>query len=158
MTMIPFGRHRFQPLFTTVLPVLGLFALAMAQTNPASRNAQPPNPVNQLLSGQGRRMIDQAVTLSNIAIQKITQGDILWVGTTPNDRTLVMHQPSVNPIDARGNPTPVAANDLVRVTGYVRPAPSVQVLQGWGISPAYAARVQQQGVVVQAVTFEVTRR
>ena len=158
MTMIPFDHHRFQPLFTTVLLVLGLFALAMAQTNPASRNAQPPNPLNQLLSGQGRRMIGQAVTLSNIAIQKITQGDILWVGTSPNDRTLVMLQPTVNPIDARGNPTPVAANDLVRVTGYVRPAPRVQVLQGWGISPADAARVQQQGVVVQAVTFEVTRR
>ena len=158
MTMIPFDHHRFQPLFTMVLLVLGLFALAMAQTNPASRNAQPPNPVNQLLSGQGRRMIGQAVTLSNVAIQKITQSDILWVGTRPDRGVLVMLQPSVNPIDARGNPTPVAPNDLVRVTGYVLPAPSVQVLQGWGVSPADAAAVQQQGVVLQAATFEVTRR
>jgi hypothetical protein len=33
-----------------------------------------------------------------------------------------------------------------------------QVLQGWGVSAEDAARMEQQGVVVQAVTFVVTKR
>jgi hypothetical protein len=68
---------------------------------------------------------------------------------------LVMLQPSVTPRDAQGNPTPIAAGDAVRITGQLLRAPSPEVLHDWGVSPAEAARVQRQGVVVQAVTFQL---
>jgi hypothetical protein len=147
-------RHSFHPLFTIALLVLGLFALAMAQNKPA-RSAQPANAVDQILSGQGQAMISQPVTLSNVAVQNLTQNDIVWVGADRAHSVLVMLQPSVNPIGRSGNPTPIARGDQVRVTGHVLRAPSTQVLDGWGLSPADAGRVQRQGVVVQAVTFEV---
>jgi len=101
-------------------------------------------------------MISQPVTLSNATVQNVAQQDIVWVGGA-NNSVLVMLQPSVNPIDARGNPAPLAPGDQVRVTGHVQRAPSAQILQSWGVSPADAARVQRQGVVVQAETFEVLR-
>lgn len=136
--------------------VLGFFALAMAQ-NGAKRTANPPDALNQIVSGQGRAMIAQPATLANATIQRTTQEDIVWVGSAPDRSVMVMLQPSVNPIDPQGNPTPIAAGDQVRVTGHVLRAPSTQMLEGWGVSPADAARVQQQGVVLQAVTFEVTK-
>jgi len=149
---------RLQPLFTTVLLLLGLFALAMAQNSPAARNAAHASALNQLLSGHGQAMISQPVTLSDVSIQDTTEDDILWVGASPDNTVLVMLQPSVTPIDSQGNPVPIASGDLVRVTGHVLRAPSTQILESWGISPAEAARVQRQGVVLQAVTFEVTKR
>lgn len=69
-----------------------------------------------------------------------------------------MLQPSVNPIDGHGTPAPFAAGDQVRVRGHVLRAPSTRALENWGVSPANAARVQREGVVLQAVTFEVTKR
>jgi hypothetical protein len=80
------------------------------------------------------------------------------VGASPDGSVLVMLQPSVNPMDAQGNPKSIAAGDQVRITGHVLRAPSTQVLKGWGVSPAEAARVQRQGVMVQAVTLEVIGR
>lgn len=151
-------RHPFHEFFTMVLLVLGLFALAMAQNTRSRSNAPPANPLGQILSGQGRAKISQAVTLSQVAIQNITQNDILWVGTSPSNSVLVLLQPSVNPIDAHGNPAPIAVGNQVRVTGHVLRAPSRQQLQGWGVAPEAAARVQRQGVVLQAVTLEVTHR
>jgi hypothetical protein len=153
--MTPSDHHSVHPFFTTALLVLGLFALAMAQNHPAGKT-HPANALDQLVSGQGRGMISQPVTLSNATVQNVTQQDIVWVGGT-NNSVLVMLQPSVNPIDARGNPAPLAPGDQVRVTGHVQRAPSAQILQSWGVSPADAARVQRQGVVVQAETFEVLR-
>ena len=153
--MTPSDQHSVHPFFTTALLVLGLFALAMAQNHPAGKT-HPANALDQLVSGQGRGMISQPVTLSNATVQNVTQQDIVWVGGT-NNSVLVMLQPSVNPIDARGNPAPLAPGDQVRVTGHVQRAPSAQILQSWGVSPADAARVQRQGVVVQAETFEVLR-
>jgi len=153
--MNPSDHHSVHPFFTTALLVLGLFALAMAQNHPAGKT-HPANALDQLVSGQGRGMISQPVTLSNATVQNVTQQDIVWVGGT-NNSVLVMLQPSVNPIDARGNPAPLAPGDQVRVTGHVQRAPSAQILQSWGVSPADAARVQRQGVVVQAETFEVLR-
>jgi len=148
-------QHSVHPFFTTALLVLGLFALAMAQNHPAGKT-RPANALDQLVSGQGSGMISQPVTLSNATVQNVTQQDIVWVGGA-NNSVLVMLQPSVNPIDARGNPAPLAPGDQVRVTGHVQRAPSAQILQSWGVSPADAARVQRQGVVVQAETFEVLR-
>jgi len=148
-------QHSVHPFFTTALLVLGLFALAMAQNHPAGKT-HPANALDQLVSGQGSGMISQPVTLSNATVQNVTQQDIVWVGGA-NNSVLVMLQPSVNPIDARGNPAPLAPGDQVRVTGHVQRAPSAQILQSWGVSPADAARVQRQGVVVQAETFEVLR-
>lgn len=156
--MTPSDHRHFHPLFTTSMLVLGLIALAIAQNSPAARSGQPPNAVAQLLSGKGRTMIGQTVTLSKVAIHVINQNDIVWVGGSPNSSVMVMLQPSVNPIDAQGNPTPIRAGDQVRITGHVLRAPSAQVLQSWGVSPADAARVQLQGAVVQAVTFEVLNR
>jgi len=153
--MTPSDRHSVHPFFTTALLVLGLFALAMAQNHPAGKT-HPANALDQLVSGQGSGMISQPVTLSNATVQNVTQQDIVWVGGA-NNSVLVMLQPSVNPIDARGNPAPLAPGDQVRVTGHVQRAPSAQILQSWGVSPADAARVQRQGVVVQAETFEVLR-
>jgi len=153
--MTPSDHHSVHPFFTTALLVLGLFALAMAQNHPAGKT-HPANALDQLVSGQGRGMISQPVTLSNATVQNVTQQDIVWVGGA-NNSVLVMLQPSVNPIDARGNPAPLAPGDQVRVTGHVQRAPSAQILQSWGVSPADAARVQRQGVVVQAETFEVLR-
>jgi len=153
--MTPSDHHSVHPFFTTALLVLGLFALAMAQNHPAGKT-HPANALDQLVSGQGSGMISQPVTLSNATVQNVTQQDIVWVGGT-NNSVLVMLQPSVNPIDARGNPAPLAPGDQVRVTGHVQRAPSAQILQSWGVSPADAARVQRQGVVVQAETFEVLR-
>lgn len=147
-------RHGF-PFVTTMLLVLGLFALAMAQNSPAARNGQAD--LNRLLSGQGRSMISQPVTLSNVAVQDLTQNDIVWVGANAKGSVLVMLQPSVNPIDQQGNPTPLATGDTVEVTGHVLRAPSSQALESWGVSPADAARVQRQGVVLQAVTLQVLR-
>lgn len=146
--------NRF-PTFTIVLLILGFVALALAQNPPAARNGQSANVLNQLLQGNGRRMVSQPITLSNVAVQDITQNDVVWVGTSRDSSVLVMLQPSVNPRDAEGNPKPIAAGDHVRITGHVLRAPSPQILQGWGVSPAEAARVQRQGVVVQAVTFQV---
>ena len=154
--MTPSDHHSVHPFFTTALLVLGLFALAMAQNHPAGKT-HPANALDQLVSGQGRGMISQPVTLSNAAVQNVTQQDIVWVGANSNNSVLVMLQPSVNPIDARGNPAPLAPGDQVRVTGHVQRAPSAQILQSWGVSPADAARVQRQGIVVQAETFEVLR-
>lgn len=148
-------RH-FHPVFMVLMLVLGFFALAMAQ-NGANRVPVPPNALNRIVSGQGRGMIAQPATLANATIQRTTQEDIVWVGSAPDRSVMVMLQPSVNPIDPQGNPTPIAAGDQVRVTGHVLRAPSAQVLESWGVSPAEAARVQQQGVVLQAVTFEVTK-
>jgi hypothetical protein len=153
--MTPSDQHSVHPFFTTALLVLGLFALAMAQNHPAGKT-HPANALDQLVSGQGSGMISQPVTLSNATVQNVTQQDIVWVGGA-NNSVLVMLQPSVNPIDARGNPAPLAPGDQVRVTGHVQRAPSAQILQSWGVSPADAARVQRQGVVVQAETFEVLR-
>jgi hypothetical protein len=153
--MTPSDHHSVHPSFTTALLVLGLFALAMAQNHPAGKT-HPANALDQLVSGQGRGMISQPVTLSNATVQNVTQQDIVWVGGA-NSSVLVMLQPSVNPIDARGNPAPLAPGDQVRVTGHVQRAPSAQILQSWGVSPADAARVQRQGIVVQAETFEVLR-
>ena len=153
--MTPSDQHSVHPFFTTALLVLGLFALAMAQNHPAGKT-HPANALDQLVSGQGRGMISQPVTLSNATVQNVAQQDIVWVGGA-NNSVLVMLQPSVNPIDARGNPAPLAPGDQVRVTGHVQRAPSAQILQSWGVSPADAARVQRQGVVVQAETFEVLR-
>src|SRR5690348_3753772 len=153
--MTPSDHHSVHPFFTTALLVLGLFALAMAQNHPAGKT-HPANALDQLVSGQGRGMISQPVTLSNATVQNVTQQDIVWVGGA-NNSVLVMLQPSVNPIDARGNPAPLAPGDQVRVTGHVQRAPSAQILQSWGVSPADAARVQRRGVVVQAETFEVLR-
>jgi len=153
--MTPSDHHSVHPFFTTALLVLGLFALAMAQNHPAGKT-HPANALDQLVSGQGSGMISQPVTLSNATVQNVTQQDIVWVGGA-NNSVLVMLQPSVNPIDARGNPAPLAPGDQVRVTGHVQRAPSAQILQSWGVSPADAARVQRQGVVVQAETFEVLR-
>ncbi len=149
-------RHGF-PFFTTVLLVLGLIALAAAQNQPGARDRQAPDAMNLLLSGQGVTMITQPVTLANIAIQDLTQDDIIWVGSSPGRSVMVMLQPSVNPIDPQGNPTPIAAGDAVRVTGHLLRAPGSQVLESWGVSPAEAARVRQQGIVLQAVTFEVVK-
>jgi hypothetical protein len=153
--MTPSDQHSVHPFFTTALLVLGLFALAMAQNHPAGKT-HPANALDQLVSGQGSGMISQPVTLSNATVQNVTQQDIVWVGGA-NNSVLVMLQPSVNPIDARGNPAPLAPGNQVRVTGHVQRAPSAQILQSWGVSPADAARVQRQGVVVQAETFEVLR-
>lgn len=155
--MTPSQHHSFHPLFTIALLVLGLFALAMAQNTPA-RSAQPANALDQILSGQGQDMISQPVTLSNVAIQDVTQQDIVWVGNNRDRSVMVMLQPSVNPMDGRGNPTPIAPGDQVRVTGHVLRAPSTPVLEGWGIPARDAGRVQRQGVMVQAVTFEVLKR
>lgn len=102
-------------------------------------------------------MISQPVALSNVTVQNLTQDDIVWVGASPNHSVLVMLQPSVNPMDVRGNPTPIAAGDHVRITGHVLRAPGTQVLRGWGVSAVDAARVQHQGVVVQAVELVVTK-
>ena len=137
--------------------VLGFFALAMAQ-NAAKGNPGAADVLNQIVSGQGRGMISQPATLVNASIQGKTQEDIVWVGSAPDRSVMVMLQPSVNPIDPQGNPTPIAAGDQVRVTGHVLRAPSAQKLESWGVSSADAARVQQQGVILQAVTFEVTKR
>ena len=145
-------RHGF-PLVTTVLLVLGLLALAMAQNHPG----QATDALNRLLSGQGRTMISQPVTLANVTVQNLTRNDIIWVGAGPQRSLMVMLQPSVNPIDPKGNPTPIAEGDVAQVTAHVLRAPSTQVLQSWGVSPADAARVQQQGVVLQAVTLEVIK-
>lgn len=149
-------RH-FPPVFMVLMLVLGYFALAMAQ-NAANHNAGPPNVLNQIVSGQGRGMISRPATLAHATIQGMTQEDIIWVGSAPDRSVMVMLQPSVNPIDPQGNPTAIAAGDQVRVTGHVLRAPSVQVLESWGVSPADAARVQQQGVVLRAATLEVIRR
>lgn len=149
-------RHRF-PFILTILLLLGFLALAMAQNNPANRNAQRANALSRLLSGQGQAMISQPVTLENVGIQNLTEDDIVWVGASPGRSVMVMLQPSVNPIDPQGNPTPIAPGDQVQVTGHVLRAPSSQVLQSWGVSPGDAARVQQEGVVLQAVTFEVLK-
>ena len=146
------------PAFTMVLLMLGFVALALAQNTPAARTDQSSNALNQLLQGNGRQRISQTVTLSNVAVQDTTQNDLVWVGTSPDSSVLVMLQPSVNPMDAQGNPKSLAAGDQVRITGHVLRAPSTQVLEGWGISPAEAARVQRQGVMVQAVTLEVVGR
>jgi hypothetical protein len=146
--------NRF-PAFTIVLLILGFVALALAQNPPGAGNGQSPNVPNQLLQGKGRQMISQPVTLSNVAVQDITQDDMVWVGTSRDSSVLVILQPSVNPMDAQGNPKPISTGDQVRVTGHVLPAPSTKALQGWGVSPPEAARVQRQGVVVQAVTFQV---
>lgn len=154
--MTPSQHHSFHPLFTIALLVLGLFALAMAQNSPA-RSAQPANALDQILSGQGQGMISQPVTLSNVTVQDVTQDDVIWVGANRENSVMVMLQPSVNPMDGRGNPTAIAPGDQVRVTGHVLRAPSTQELQGWGVSAADAGRVQRQGVVVQAVTFEVLK-
>lgn len=135
--------------------LLALGAPALAQHNPSPR---PASALSQLLSGQGRAMISQPVNLSDVAVQNITQYDLLWVGTSPDSSVLVMLQPSVNPIDARGNPTPIAEGDQVRVTGHVLRAPDAQTLHSWGVSPADAARVQRQGVVLQANILEVLQR
>lgn len=150
-------RHA-QPFFLVLMLVLGFFALAMAQNGAKQNNSRPPDALNQIVSGQGRGMIAQPATLANATIQGVTQEDIIWVGNAPDRSVMVMLQPSVNPIDPQGNPAPIAAGDQVRVTGHVLRAPSAQVLESWGVSPGDAARVQQQGVVLQAVTFEVTRR
>lgn len=149
-------RH-FQPVFMVFMLVLGFFALAIAQ-NAANRNPGTADVLNQIVSGQGRGMISQPATLANATIQGKTQEDIVWVGSAPDRSVMVMLQPSVNPIDPQGNPSPIAAGDQVRVTGHVLRAPGAQKLESWGVSPADAARVQQQGVILQAVTFEVTRR
>ena len=146
--------NRF-PGFTIVLLILGFVALALAQNPPGAGNGQSANALNQLLQGKGRQMISQPVTLSNVAVQDITQDDMVWVGTSRDSSVLVILQPSVNPMDARGNSRPISAGDQVRITGHVLRAPSAQVLRGWGVSPAEAARVQRQGVVVQAVTVQV---
>ena len=151
----PDHRH-FHPVFMVLMLVLGFFALAMAQ-NAANRNAGSPNVLNQIVSGQGRGMISQPATLANATIQGKTQEDIVWVGSAPDRSVMVMLQPSVNPIDPQGNPTPIAAGDQVRITCHVLRAPGTQVLASWGVSPADAARVQQQGVILQAVTFEVMK-
>jgi hypothetical protein len=148
---------------TTVLSAallaLVLLPAAVAQNNSQpSTLDQPANALDQLLSGQGRKLISQPVTLSHVAIQGMTQDDILWVGPNAGRRVLVMLQPSVSPIDAQGNPTPVAAGDIVRVTGHVIPAPSAQQLQSWGVPPTDAARVQHDGVIIQATTVEITQR
>jgi hypothetical protein len=108
---------------------LALLPLAQAQNNAPGQNAkqpakQPANTLDQLASGRGRALLAQPVTLDQVAIQNITQNDIVWVGASPNDSVLVMLQPSVNPMDAQGNPTPIAAGDVVRVTGHVLAAPS----------------------------------
>lgn len=149
--------NRF-PAFTIVLLMLGFVALALAQNTPADRNGPSAGVLNQLVQGNGRQMISQPVTLAHVAVQDTTQNDIVWVGTSPDSSVLVMLQPSVNPRNAQGNSTPIAAGDQVRITGHVLRAPSTQVLRGWGVSQAEAARVQRQGVVVQAVTFEVMRK
>jgi hypothetical protein len=146
--------NRF-PTLTIVLLILGFVALALAQNPPGTRNAQSANVLNRLLQGKGRQMISQPVTLSNVAVQDTTQNDIVWVGSSANSSVLVMLQPSVTPRDAQGNPTPIAAGDAVRITGQLLRAPSPEVLHDWGVSPAEAARVQRQGVVVQAVTFQL---
>jgi hypothetical protein len=146
------------PAFTMVLLMLGFVALALAQNTPAARTDQSSNVLNQLLQGNGRQRISQPVTLSNVAVQDTTQNDLVWVGASPDGSVLVMLQPSVNPMDAQGNPKSIAAGDQVRITGHVLRAPSTQVLKGWGVSPAEAARVQRQGVMVQAVTLEVIGR
>ena len=151
--------HRyFHPLFTTALLVLGFVALALAQNQAANGNARTNNILNQLLAGKGQQIISQPVTLSRVTVQDVTQNDLVWVGPSQDNSVLVMLQPSVNPMDAKGNPTPFAAGDQVRVTGHVVRAPSPQMLEGWGVSPSQAARVHQQGVILQAVTFEVTKR
>ena len=124
-------RQRF-PVVTILLLVLGLFALAMGQNNPASQKAPPADALNRLLSGQGQAIISQPVTLHNVAIQDLTQDDIVWVGTSPTRSVMVMLQPSVNPMDPQGNPTPIAPGDPVQITGHVLRAPNTQVLESWG--------------------------
>ena len=146
-----------QSLVLTLLVVLALAPTGRAQ-NRAGTNEQPGSAMEQLLSGRGRQMIGRSVSLSHVAVQNLTQDDIVWVGNTASQSVLVMLQPSVNPIDAQGNPTPIAAGDQVRVTGHVIASPNAQVLQSWGVSPADAARVERQGAVLQAVTFEVIAR
>lgn len=146
-------------LVSAALLSLVLLPATQAQNNSQPNTpSQPANALDQLLSGQGRKLISQPVTLSHVAVQGMTQDDILWIGPNAARRVLVMLQPSVSPIDAHGNPTPVAAGDMVRVTGHVIAAPSAQQLQSWGVPPADAARVQRGGVIIQATTVEVTQR
>jgi len=142
----------------TVALVLSLCSGLAAQSHSQKRHAQPPDTFSKLLSGNGRALISQPATLSNVTIQDITQNDIVWVGSDAARSVMVLLQPSVNPIDPQGNPTPIAAGDSVRVTGHVIAAPSTQLLQNWGVSAAEAARVQRQGVALQAVTFEITHK
>lgn len=156
---MPRSDHRhFHPLFTTALLVLGFVALALAQNQAANGNARPDNILSQLLTGKGQQLVSQPVTLASVTVQDVTQNDLVWVGPSQDNSVLVMLQPSVNPMDAKGNPTPFAAGDQVRVTAHVLRGPSPQMLEGWGVSPSQAARVQKQGVILQAVTFEVTKR
>ena len=156
--MLRSDHRHFHPLFTTALLVLGFVALALAQNQAANGNARPDNILSQLLTGKGRQIISQPVTLSRVTVQNVAQNDLVWVGPSQDNSVLVMLQPFVNPMDAKGNPAPFAAGDQIRVTGHVLRAPSPQVLEGWGVSPSEAARVQKQGVLLQAVTFEVTKR
>lgn len=110
-----------------------------------------PDSLVVLTSPDKQSYIGRQITLNNVQVQGTAGHRGYWIGPNGNRRLLV--------VGANTGAVKLQSGQLVSVNGTVERAPTAQQAQAeWGISSDDAARLEKDGVYIQAGQLQASNR
>jgi len=151
-------------------PISFLLLLALCSAASAQQQStQTPEIMRQLLSGNGKALLQKPIVLNRVHVQSLTPSSevapksmgiphegAFWIGESAGQRVLVILGRSLVPVSPQNVTALVRKGDFVDITGTVQRPPDSTTLRAlYGLSKSEIRTVQRDGVVVAAGSIVV---
>lgn len=156
--------------------ILGLFfSIISIRPGLAQEKAQPKagettsQTLDLLSSGKGASLINKPIILTRLRVEGVPKSiDIapknvgqshvsgFWIGSSARERVFVSVPDGLVPVDTNNQTSQIRKQEVVTVTGAVRPAPDATQLKAvYRLSDNGIKAVQREGVIVEAGSIVV---